>query len=101
LGGHWPEVYDACDPSLIEWKNLGVNSFSRLLRQIIVYLLCLIIIGLGFTGIVYASNYSQQLTSNPVTEATCGTTAIDKSEAQADYNKPVDERQNILNCYCF
>jgi hypothetical protein len=32
LGGNWPDVNDACDPSLIEWKNLGVSQFSRFLR---------------------------------------------------------------------
>jgi hypothetical protein len=32
LGGHWPKVETAVDPSLIEWKNLGIGKFSRFVR---------------------------------------------------------------------
>jgi hypothetical protein len=76
LGGHWPDVNDACDPSLIEWKNLGVSQFSRFLRQVIIYLLCLAIMALGFTGIVYAAQEADKNSNSLVTEATCGTAII-------------------------
>ena len=32
IGKHWPIVKNAVDPSLIEWKNLGVSPLSRFVR---------------------------------------------------------------------
>lgn len=63
IGKHWPDVRKPVDPSLIEWKNLGVSPLSRFIRQVIVYFMCLIIIVICFAGIVqgiFTSNNTKQ-----------------------------------------
>ena len=52
IGKHWPNVKPAVDPSLIEWKNLGVGPINKFIRQVIVYFMCLIIIIICYAGIV-------------------------------------------------
>lgn len=61
LGGIWPEVTDAPDPSLIEWKNIGASGCNQFLRQVFVYLLVFIFVAAYFTGLVYTVNYSNDL----------------------------------------
>ncbi len=91
LGGVWPWVASAPDPSLINWKNLGVSACSRFVRQVIILLLCLILIAAGFTGVVYAINYNIDMQSSVWSESSCGTQVITNDQAYADYNPETPE----------
>jgi hypothetical protein len=55
IGGRWPEVKIAPDPSLIQWKNLGVDKPNRCCRGISVYILSMLILLLAFSGVIYAT----------------------------------------------
>lgn len=101
LGGHWPNCETAPDPSLIEWKNLGVGGFSRFVRQVIVYSLSAVIIFVCFSGIVYAMDYSDDMKESAWKESECGAFSYSKEEAFLDQLKQQTERQGILECYCY
>lgn len=92
LGGNWPHVYEAPDPSLIQWENLGVSAFSRFIRQVIIYMVCLVIVIICFAAVVYAMDYSKDLKSVSWSESSCGTSLISKDDAYTDYLKPVDDQ---------
>jgi hypothetical protein len=81
LGGYWPEVSDAPDPSLIEWQNLGVGPFSRFIRQVVIYLVCAVIVIVCFAGVVYGMDYSNELRLGSWSEQSCGAFLITKQAA--------------------
>ena len=53
LGGKWPTIAVADDPSLILWKNLGVDKCRRVLRSMLVNIVCLIVVLGGFYLVVW------------------------------------------------
>jgi len=60
LGGRWPTVTDATDPSLILWKNLGYGVIDRcMLSCYVVFVSLLLSIG-GFTVVVLLILYKNQ-----------------------------------------
>ena len=55
--GEWPELKGATDPSLIQWKNLGIGKIERCFRTFAVYVASIIFIVLGFIVIVLLLNW--------------------------------------------
>ena len=52
LGGRWPRVSEAPDPSLIIWKNLGKGKIERCCRNVTIFLAAFALLSLGFWAIV-------------------------------------------------
>ena len=52
LGGRWPRVEEAPDPSLIIWKNLGKGKIERCCRNVTIFLAAFGLLTLGFWAIV-------------------------------------------------
>lgn len=53
----WPKLYDAPEPTLINWENIDVGSFNRALRKIVLNLVSLIVLLAGFCIIAYGQKY--------------------------------------------
>lgn len=53
IGGHYPVVADAPDPTLIHWENLGVGKINRFCRSFASYVFSAAIIIIGFAIIIY------------------------------------------------
>lgn len=53
LGRRWPQVTTAPDPTLIQWKNLGVGKLQRTLRACSIYFISLMIIIGNLLAITY------------------------------------------------
>lgn len=47
----WPKIYDAPEPTLILWRNLGHGQLNRFIRRTIVQIVSLAIIAVGFFAI--------------------------------------------------
>jgi hypothetical protein len=71
------------------------------MRQVIIYTACFILMILGFVGVVYAIDYSNELKSVSWSAASCGETQITKEAAFLDSQQPVEDQQAFLPCYCF
>jgi hypothetical protein len=56
LGGMYPQIRDAPDPTLILWENLGVGRLNRCCRASLNYFLSALIIAIGFVIIIYIGN---------------------------------------------
>lgn len=53
LGGQWPIVKEAVDPSLIKWGNLGVGACGRKTRSLCVNLVAILIVLITFWGVTF------------------------------------------------
>jgi hypothetical protein len=63
--GKWPRVVaETPDPSVILWKNLGVNINQRRLRGFLIYLLSTVITLLSFALIMWGFSEKEKLESN-------------------------------------
>lgn len=51
IGGRWPVVEEAPDPTLIIWKNLGKGKIERCCRNIMILLFAFALVVLGFLTI--------------------------------------------------
>ena len=57
LGGEWPTIEDAVDPSLIEWKNLGKGRIERCTRTSCVWIISILLILLAFLPVLWVVPY--------------------------------------------
>lgn len=53
MGGKWPKITEAPDPSLIMWANLGKGKIERCAKSTVSNVLALILLLIGFFSIVY------------------------------------------------
>ena len=51
MGGRWPKVEEAPDPSLIIWKNLGKGKIERSCRNVMIFIAAFILVIFGFLAI--------------------------------------------------
>ena len=84
IGGRWPEVKVAPDPSLIQWKNLGVEKTSRVLRGIAVYFLSFMILFLAFSLVIFAIQFSNDYKTSSWKESDCGQVVVTREIALLD-----------------
>ena len=52
LGGRFPHVAEAPDPSLIIWKNLGKGKIERGCRNVMIFIFAVSLVVLGFLAII-------------------------------------------------
>lgn len=71
IGGAYPEVMPAPNPTLIMWQNLGVGRISQCCRALLVYFLSALIISIGFAVIIYFNYLSEQRTINAWSPTMC------------------------------
>jgi hypothetical protein len=88
LGGKWPVVEEAVDPTLILWHNLGVGQCSRAIRTALVYLSCLGLVGCAFYLIVYIMNVRDEYNAGMFKASDCGANEFEKDQALADWTLP-------------
>lgn len=81
LGGKWPEVKPAPDPTLIEWQNLGKGSIERCGRSTITNVVAFILLLVGFVFIVYLFGVRDSLASTVV----CGEQDILLEDAELQW----------------
>jgi len=53
MAGKWPEVYDAPDPTLIIWENLGKGKIERCGRGTITNVMAGLLLLIGLSSLVY------------------------------------------------
>jgi hypothetical protein len=53
LGGKWPEIVEAVDPSLIKWTNLGVKKVKRRFYTCLTDFLGLILVMITLYALAY------------------------------------------------
>lgn len=96
LGGKWPEVKSAPDPTLIMWQNLGKGSIERCGRSTIANVIAFILLLVGFVFIVYLFGVRDGLASTVV----CGeqTILLEDAELQFIEQETLDSDTNY--CYC-
>ena len=51
IGGRWPVLEEAPDPTLIIWKNLGKGKIERCCRNVLIFLMAFALVILGFLTI--------------------------------------------------
>lgn len=72
IGGMYPEVADAPDPTLILWSNLGVGKVNRCCRASANYLFSVLIIAIGFVIIIYIGNLRDKRVDSSWSPTACG-----------------------------
>lgn len=98
INGNWPAIETAPEPSLISWANLGYGWTNRKIRKLIVYLILVIILALGTSGITYFTNMSNQQSEDLVVYEDFCDAFYTQDEAFASYELGDPDQ---LNCYCF
>ena len=59
LMGQWPEVRQACEPDQIYWDNLGFKGALTFIRQLFIWFLIAMMIGMTIYLITINSNILQ------------------------------------------
>jgi hypothetical protein len=77
IGGRYPQVENAPDPTLIIWKNLGVGKINRCCRASLNYFLSAVIIAIGFAIIIYIGIVRDRRALSAWQPTDCGSNAID------------------------
>ena len=96
--GKWPKVLDAPDPTLIQWKNLGIGKIERCFRTFAVYVTSGLILFIGFLIIIKMLQFQDEYKQDSF--IACGNLEISEVEAYKAYLDGQDESSSILNCYC-
>ena len=78
LGGHWPSVTSAPDPSLILWANLGKGKIDRCGRSTLANIVAFILLLIGFVVVIALLNVRDDYKLNL---SNCGDIEISKAEA--------------------
>lgn len=87
IGGTYPEILDAPNPTLILWPNLGVGKMSQCCRALAIYLASIVIIALGFVAIIYVSQLKSNQEKNAWQPTSCGNKDFSLAEAIGDYER--------------
>ena len=82
IGGRWPIVEAAPDPSLITWANLGKGKIERCGRTSVSYILALLLLIGGFITVVKLMEVKADVT---IDTTICGELEISLQEAFAQY----------------
>jgi hypothetical protein len=85
--------------SSIKWQNMKYSKCNRYTRQIIVWIIALLIIALAFYGMVRFKNYGDGLVA-AAPSARCPKAKIPIDEALTDFEKVINQRNNKLHCFC-
>jgi hypothetical protein len=56
-GNIWPKLFEAPEPSLILWENVGARLCNRITRATIIHMCFLAIIVIGLYALSIADNY--------------------------------------------
>ena len=97
--GQWLKVEQSVEPSLIIWENLGLSMKNRCLRTTGTALISLLLLLATTLLILYVKVFETDLKQDDVICGTAGS-SITLNEAWTDYQKPDDEVQNLMYCYC-
>ena len=100
IGGLYPEVTDAPDPTLILWSNLGVGRVNRCCRASLNYLFSVLIIAIGFVIIIYIGNLRDKRVDSAWQPTSCGSEYY-LAEAEVDYFAAAEEQKKIWQCFCY
>ena len=82
MGGEWPDVVPATDPTLILWHNLGKGKIARCGRGTISIIFSILVLLGGFLLIVFIMNEQKKI-SVDLTE--CGEKKVSFEQAREDY----------------
>ena len=99
IGGKWPVINEAINPSLIEWKNLGLGKINRCMRTTLVWIISAVLIFLGFYVLIWILDY-KETHAGQVTQEDCGDNRYTFEEAQEDFFKPLVEQLGVYECFC-
>jgi hypothetical protein len=99
MGGKWPVIDEAINPSLIEWKNLGIGKINRCVRTSIVWIISIVLICFGFYALIWILDFKETQTEQ-VTQEDCGDNRYTFDEAQLDFDKPLVEQLGVYECFC-
>lgn len=83
IGGKWPKIGEAPDPSLIVWKNLGKGKIVRCGLQTATNILSGILLLVGFVTIIYLMEKKEEYA---IDTTLCGDHLTTKSEAFSAWN---------------
>lgn len=97
IGGYWPKVKEAPDPTLIIWGNLGIGAIARCGRSACSNLIALIFLVIGFGIIILLIN--EQAKYNTGSED-CGEAVISLDRAYEEYVEEETIDTPSVNCYC-
>ena len=82
MGGEWPDIEPATDPTLILWHNLGKGKIARCGRGTISIIFSILVLLGGFLLIVFIMNEQKKI-SVDLTE--CGEKKVSFEQAREDY----------------
>ena len=97
IGGRWPVVQEAPDPTLIIWKNLGNGKIKRCGLSTMSNILALILLLVGFLTIVYLLALQADV---KLDIETCGEVEIDETLAFDNWLKFRQYDDAINTCFC-
>jgi len=78
LGGKWPLVENAPDPSLILWANLGKGKIDRCGRSTLSNIVAFLLLLIGFVVVITLLNVREDY---QLDLAVCGDSSIEKTDA--------------------
>ena len=67
----WLKVSKACLPDEIKWENIGYGACNRRIRKIFIWLIAIIMIGLGILGVVFMKVKSDGMKKDFQTQIAC------------------------------
>lgn len=94
-----PRVYQAQDPSLILWQNLGVSVKSKCLRKLTTLVISLAILMLVASINLYSANADEKIQSIYPQVDCDDSLTISQEAALKDFEKG-DQQLGLMYCFC-
>lgn len=89
------------EPTVINWQNLHIGSFSRWIRTLIVTLITIILLAASVFGIVTSKYYQDEVSLKYDVTKCPGGDLITQSQALEDEAKPIERKVGLMNCFCY
>ena len=97
IGGKWPEVKYADEPSLINWANLGKTRIQQMGRKAASWTTAILLLLLGFVILIWLNGIKDQYNSN---SELCGQRRVTLEEAYEESQATASfEGENVV-CFC-
>lgn len=97
LGGIWPKVAVAPDPSLIIWANLGKGRIEKCGRMTCSYVIAMILLIGGFLAVVELMQIKKD---SEINTSICGDLSITKEVAFSTYKTFLKFNTSTNSCFC-
>jgi hypothetical protein len=94
------EVNEPCAPSSINWYNIQYTDCNRLTRKIIIWIVAVIVVVIGFYGMVRFKDFNDELVAGAAIESKCPKEPYSIDLAYEDYERPGKQRLGMMHCFC-